>query len=413
VTYITSESGSEKTAFVSSTINKLLDLTAEAAQRKDWFEVSQSLKQIPQGKDKLWLLEETNWHKVFNLAVKMLTESDFQHQWEVTKIFPRLGANIITPLASCLLDNSLEVEIRWFICQILGNFTDQRVVVTLVKLLQQTEDEELIAIAGKTLSKIGDGAISALVKLSVQSQYRLLAIQSLCYIHTLATIEPLLTVTQDDKPEIRTMAIKALGSFHDCRIPPILIDALQDIASNVRREAAIALGFRSDLASELNLIGHLKLLLQDLNLEVCRQAAISLGRIKQKEANFALYEVLQKDTTPISLKLNIVKALGWSNLSSAIDYLKLALVNQNELLSQEIIVTLGRIESLHLKQKAAQVLVEFWQSKQPSSVQIKQVLANSLGELGCKCARTTLKQLGLDCDHKVKLYANAALQNIS
>lgn len=413
MTYITSESGLEKTTLASSTINKLLNLTKEAAQKEDWFEVSQNLKQIPQSTSKLWLLEEVSWHKVFDLAVKMLTESDFQHKWEITKIFPRLGANIINPLASFLLDNSVEVEIRWFICQILGNFTDQRVVVTLVKLLQQTEDEELITIAGKTLSKIGDGAIDALVKLSIQSQYRLLAIQSLCYIHTLATIEPLLKVTQDVNPEIRTMAIKALGSFHDSRIPSILVAALQDVASNVRKEAVIALGFRPDLASEFNLTEHFKWLLHDLNLEVCRQAAISLSRIKQKEANFALYEVLQKETTPISLKLAIVKALGWSNLNSAIDYLKLSLVNQSELLCLEIIVTLGRIESLPLKQKAAQVLVDFWQSQQPNSAQIKQVLANSLGELGCHCAQTALKQLTLDCDRKVKLYAIAALKNIS
>ena len=413
MTHITSESESEETTFTSSTINQLLDLAIEAVQREDWFEVSQNLKQIPQDKSKLWLLEEASWHKAFDLAVKMLTEADFQHKWEITKIFPRLGTNIIDPLAFLLLNSYVEVEIRWFICQILGHFNNQRVVVTLVRLLQQTEDEELIAIAGKTLSKIGDGAIDALVKLSTQSQYRLLAIQSLCYIHTIATINPLLEVTQDINPEIRTMAIKALGSFHDCRIPPVLVAGLQDVASNVRREAVIALGFRPDLASELDLIEHLKLLLHDLNLEVCRQAAVSLGRIKQDKANFALQEVLQKNTTPISLKLGIIKALGWSNLDSAVDYLKLALVNQGEILGQEIIVTLGRIESLPLKQKAAQALIDFGQTQQPNSAQIKQALANSLGELGCDCGQAILQQLSLDCDRKVKLYALAALKNIS
>lgn len=209
------------------------------------------------------------------------------------------------------------------------------------------------------------------------------------------------------------MAIKALGSFHDCRVPPVLVIALQDVASKVRREAVIALGFRPDLTSELDLAEHLKLLLHDLNLEVCRQAAISLGRIKQDKANFSLHEVLRQNTTPISLKLDIVKALGWSNLDSAIDYLQLALVNQSEILLPEIIITLGRIESLLLKQKAAQALVNFWQSQQPNSAQIKQVLANSLGELGCNCGQTTLKQLSLDCDRKVQLYALASLKKLS
>lgn len=413
MTNTTSETGIEKTTFTSSTIKNLLDLAAEAAQRQDWLKVSQNLKQLPQNKSQLWLLEETSWQQVFDLAVKMLTESDFQHKWEITKIFPRLGTDVIDPLVFFLLDSSVEVEIRWFICQILGHFTEQKVVITLVKLLQQTEDEELVAIAGKTLSKVGDSAIDTLVQLSTQSPYRFLAIQSLCYIHTIATIEPLLAVVHDSDPKIRTMAIKTLGRFHDCRILPVLVTALQDISSRVRKEAVIALGFRSDLVSELNLIKHFKLLLDDLNLQVCRQAAISLGRLKQDEANLALYEVIQKNTTPISLKLDIVKALGWSNLNSAVDYLKLTLTDQSELLSQAIIVTLGRIESPHLKQKSAQALVEFWQSQQPNSTETKQVLANSLGELGSKFGQTTLQQLGLDEDHKVKLYALAALKKLS
>lgn len=411
MTYITSETA--QTTFTLSAINELLDLATEAAQSKDWFEVSHNLKQLPQSKNKLWLLEKTSWQQVFDLAVNMLTEADFQHKWEITKIFPRLGTDVIDPLVCLVLDDSVEVEIRWFICQILGHFTDQKVVIVLVKLLQQTEDEELIAIAGKTLSKIGNDAIDALVQISAQSQYHLLAIQSLCYIHTAATIKPLLEVIQDSDPKIRTMAIKALGRFHDYRIPPALVTALEDVSSNVRKEAAIALGFRPDLASELDLTKHLALLLHDLNLEVCSQAAISLGRIKQDQANLALYKVVQQSITPISLKLDIVKALGWSNLNSAVDYLKLALTDQSELLRQAIIVTLGKIEPFYLKQKSAQTLVEFWQNQQPTSTEIKQVLANSLGELGSRCGQTTLKQLELDGDRKVKLYALAALKKLS
>lgn len=416
MTYIEPDILSSKLQSPLSTVEKVLVQASEAAQRQNWLDVSNYLKQLPQNKAqkqlKLFVLEAADWEIAFDLALTVLTQADFQHQWEISKIIPELGNKIVAPLTTLLLDETIEVEIRWFVCQILGNFPEQTVVLTLVKLLQQTADEELIAIAGKTLTKIGDNAIPALVDLYHQPQYRYLAVQSLYYIRTAQTIEPLIEIFKDLDGEIRTIAIKALSSFHDSRVASVLVAALKDKASSVRKEAAIALGFRPDLCQELDLISYLQPLLWDLNLDVCRQAAISLGRMKQAEANQVLFKILQAETTPVDLKRDVIKALGWSNIATAIEYLELALRDNSELISQEIITILGRIDSSDLKLQSAQVLISFWQNQHLPSPQIRQALATSLGELRCADAQSTLEQLAADSDRKVQLHALAALNKL-
>lgn len=404
------ESGSNRVYSVKS----ILDRGFEAASRQDWTEVSNLLKLLPQktsSKTKLFDLKPVAWDTAFNLALKMLIVADFQHKWEIAKLLPLFGSKIVVTLCTLVSDETIAAEVRWYVCRILGNFPEQRVVLTLVELLQQTTDPELIAVAGKTLTEIGDRAIDALVDLLSQPEHRRLAVQSLFYIRTAATIDPLLEVATDYDPQIRTIAISALGSFHDCRIPPVLVSALQDKASSVRKEAAIALGFRPELCQKLDLVSHLQPLLKDFNLQVCRQAAIALGRMRQQTANTALFEVLQADTTPLALKSDLVKALGWSETASGISYLHQAL-NQEESVAGEIAIALGRINTPELKLPSTQALLDFWQHHQRCSSATKQILATSLGALRQSAAAPVLKQLSVDSDRKVKLHAICALKKL-
>ena len=394
-------------------VGQILDLGSRAAQQQNWLEVSSQLKLLPQSRTKLFLLEPEDWHTAFHLALKMLIEADFQHRWEIIKLLPLFGDEIIEPLCNLALDEIIEVEVRWFICKVLGKFSHQRVVLTLVKLLQQTTSSELITIAEKTLIEIGDRAVDALIDLLSQPQHRTLAVRALSYIRTSQTIAPLLEVSTADDPELRTIAIAALSSFHDARIPFVLIAALQDRASSVRREAAIALGFRADLCHQLDLITQLQPLLYDLDLEVCRQTAISLGRMKQIEATTALFDVLQANTTPDGLKLDLIKALAWSENALAIGYLQQGLNNASELIVREIIMVLGRITTPELKPPATKVLTDFWQNNRQCSSAIKQTLATSLGQLRCNCARQVLEEITQDSDRKVKLHALSALRKLS
>jgi HEAT repeat protein len=412
VTYIKPETRANQ-----SLAKVILEQALKAAQAQNWLEVSNQLQQLPQRKSdnnsQQLLLNPKDWQMVFDLALEMLIKADFQYKWEITKLFPLLGQQIVTPLNILALDETVEAEVRWFICQILGNFPEQSVVLTLVQLLQQSSDNELISIAGKTLIKIGDRAIDALVDLLSEPKYCFLATKSLSYIRSASTITPLLTITTHEDAELRAMAINALGSFHDRRIPPVLITALQDRASNVRKEAAISLGFRPDLCQAVDLVNHLQPLLYDLNLEVCSQAAISLGRMHQASATHALFEVLQADTTPVSLKLDLVKALGWSKLSSGIANLEKALANSSELIRQEIIIVLGRNATPKLKHQSTQVLITFWQQQQSLSASIRQALATSLGELGDRSATPVLEALATDSDRKVQLHAISALKKLA
>ena len=407
MTYIQSEATDS-----SFLIRQILDLSMSAARQQNWLEVSNQLKLLPQSKIKLFLLKPQEWQTAFNLALKMLIQADFHHKWEISKLLPSFGEKIIDPLCTLAVDETIEAEVRWFSCKVLGKFPERTVVLTLVKLLQQTTNSELTTIAEKTLIEIGDRAVDALVDLLAQPEHRLLAVRALTYIRTSKTIAPLLEVSTAEEPELRTMAIEASSSFHDSRIPPVLIAALQDKASSVRKQAAIALGFRPDLCQELNLISQLQPLLYDLDLEVCRQAAIALGRMKQIEATTALFDVLQADTTPASLKLDLIKALAWSENASAIAYLEQALSSASELVVREIITVLGRITTPELKPLAARTLVDFWQSDRQSSSETKQALATSLGQLRCSDAREALEAITQDSDRKVKLHALSALKKL-
>jgi HEAT repeat protein len=405
-----------------TSVQKILQQALAAVQQQDWMSVANYLKLLPQAKsqkqDQEFILARKDWQTAFELAILLLIQADFQHKWAVTKLLPLFGENIIPTLITLVKDPTTEEDVRWFSCQILGNFSNATVIFTLVELLDSTTDQELLTIAGKTLTKIGNDAIDALEELLTKPQHRLLAVQSLFYIRTTQTIEPLLKVALDldSEPQLKAIALKALGSFHDARIPPVLINALQDRASIVRQEAAIALGFRPDLCEQLDLVEHLYPLLFDLNFQVCRQAAISLGRMKHQKATDALSAVLQIDTTPINLQLDLVKALGWSQTSSAIDYLEQALATSSAVVTAEIITILGRTILAELKPQATQVLVNFWQNKNQQQLelpQIRQTLATSLGELGCGWSKITLEQLAQDGDRKVQLYALAALNKIS
>jgi len=414
VTYIKPETESNQ---LPSSVSQILLMGLAAAQQQDWLSVCDYLKLLPQTKSrkkpKLFILSAKDWQAAQAIAVSVLIEADFQHKWTISKLIPLFGNEIIPSLTTLVKDKTVEADVRWFICKILGKFKDEKVVMALVELLHQATDREIIEIVGQTLSEIGDDAVEALSNLIGQPKYSLLAVQSLYHIRTAKTIEPLLKVTSNPEPERRTLAIKALGSFHDERIPPVLLRALGDQASTVRIEAAIALGFRSDVAEELDLINHLSPLLCDFNLDVCRQAAISLGRMKQDTANQALFEALQAETTPISLKLDLVKALGWSELKSAIDYLTLASVKSCVAVTQEIITILGRFPVSEFKPVATQTLLNFWQSEhQELTPQLKQSLATSLGELRCPNAKVVLEQLAQDSDRKVQLHAKSALKKI-
>jgi HEAT repeat protein len=223
----------------------------------------------------------------------------------------------------------------------------------------------------------------------------------------------LLSVVHDSDTAVRAMAIEALSSFHDPRIYAILIEALDDLAAIVRKEAVIGLGLRADLGTELDLINRLKPLLYDFNLEVCQQAAIALGRLGTEAAVQALFEVLQLTATPLLLQLELIRVLGWVETAASLDCLQQALKFSTVDTALEIVRVLGRLAQSTLKAKAAQILIELLNSQHPAvqSNLVKQAVAQSWGELGEVGAIEALVGLLAEPEMSVRLHAIAALKN--
>ncbi len=389
-------------------------LAAHAAA--DWSSLSQCLQQLILGEDSKHPDILKNREHLLKLSLSVLEMGDFQQRWEIAKVFVRLGEIAIPPLLEILEDEEAEEELRSFAVRIVGDMKNPNAIAPLVELLKTSEDEELPALAAAALGQIGQNAIAALTELLAQEDTRLLAVRSLCYIRQKEIIAPLLSVVQDPQIAVRAAAIEALSSFHDSRVPPVLLNALTDVAATVRRQAVLGLAFRSDLREELDLVTKLQPRLYDFNLEVGCAAAIALSRMGSDDAAQQLFPVLMSPHTPIKLQLEIIRALSWIGTLSGLEYLQQAF-NQlsSETLWQEIVTVLGRVSSPTLTIKAAEILLSILQSKHPAVeiASIKSAIALSLGQLGNIKAIEPLISLLADKNEVVRLHVVAALKNLA
>lgn len=361
--------------------------------------------------------------KLLVWAMDVLEFGDFHQRWDIAKLLPKLGKStyglgvteVIAPLIEVLEDEDADEELRWFSVRILGNFNHADVIAALVELLKTSVSVEEKAMAAAALAEIGASAVAAITELLAESDTRLLAVRSLSYIRHSETIAPLLSVVRDPQIEVRAAAIEALSSFHDSRIPPVLLNALDDLGASVRREAAIGLSFRPDLREELDLVNRLLPRLYDLNLDVCIAAAIALGRLGTDAAATGLFQVLHSSHTP-AVQIEIVRSLGRVGTENSLEYLRSSLnLLASKTIWQEIVTVLGRIEQQQLKPLAAEILIELLKSHHPATenANVKQAIAMSLGQLGEIIAIDRLIQLLADTDAAVRLHAIAALKQLA
>ncbi len=357
----------------------------------------------------------TEEEQILNLALQVLVEGDFQQRWEVTKLLPKLGKKAIAPLLKILEDEEADLETRWFVGRILGEFDDPQITIALTHLLQTTQEEELSRMAAATLANMGVSAIEALSQLLTNPSLRLPIVNALAQIRHSQTILPLLTVIDDPLPEVRATAIEALGSFHDEHLITFLVKALKDPASMVRKQAVIALGMQDQFKDKFDLVSQIKPLLYDMDEEVCQQAVLALGRMGDNQAAQALSILLKSPATPIILKQEAVRVLGWLGTTQALTFLKEGLRWGDPIVCQAIVIALGQQKSPPLTYQATQILIDFLYSGQEASKKapIKQALAMSLGELQQPAAIQLLQGLAADLDQGVRLHAIAALRKFS
>lgn len=394
-------------------------LDTQAITEANWILINQQLLPLLERKDKLKAIEDIELEKAVAIAIQVLQVGDFQTRWDVAKIFPKIGEKAIAPLLEILHSEQADSEIRWFALRILGEFNQPYLVISLVKFLEETQEEELALYCAQTLAKIGQPAITALIQLLKDEKSRLLAVKSLAQIRRSEIIEPLLSVVDDSNVEVRITAVEALSSFHQKGLIPVFIKALKDTSAKVRKEAIIALKMRGDLKKQFDLVNHLQPLVYDINSEVGQQAVLALGCMRDETAIAVLFNVLSWNNAALSLKKEAVRALNWSGSMKALDYLKYCLNNclkSSDIgLCEEIIAVLGRQESTELKSYAAKIVIDFLNSEQEIALtpQIKQAIATSLGELRDSVALTHLEKLTFDDDSKVKLYAKAAIKKFT
>ncbi|MCY7321864.1 MAG: HEAT repeat domain-containing protein, partial [Phormidesmis sp. CAN_BIN36] len=267
------------------------------------------------------------------------------------------------------------------------------------------------------LAEMGCGAIEILAELLTQDHTRRLATQTLAQIRRSETVPLLQKVVNDEDAQVRTLAIEALSSFHSPEISRLLIQALKDPAATVRRTAVTGLGFCGADLAELDLVSDLRPLLLDLNLEVCRQTAIALGRLATPAATNTLFQSLQSPNTPEFLAIELIRALGWIGTSEALDCLQRSLIQLPlaESVRQEILTVLGRVDQPDQKRQATQILLDLLQQDGTfaRSVSARQAIALTLGQLGEITALDPLINLLADPDVGVRLHVISALKALA
>lgn len=393
----------------------LLEQAQTAAQEGDWSTLSQKLHALILDENapipsKTLFAESQTAELLLSLSLQVLEFGSFQERWEIAKILPQFGTEIIRELINVLCDDESDPEAQWFAIRILGGFNHPDVVTALIDLLQTFNSEELSSMAVMALAQMGKTAIAPLTQLLHQDSTRLLAVQTLGHIRHSETVPLLLTVAQDADAQIRAIAIESLSSFHSPEITQALIQALKDLSPIVRCNAVTGLGFRND---KLDLVRHLHPMLRDFNLDVCCQSAIALSKTGQPEAAFALFEVLQSPHTPEKLAIETVRSLSWMSLPEALQFLHRALISLSlsDAIRLEIVQALGRVELL--KSEATQILLMIIQTQRIDEPLLRQAIATALGQLGDLTAMDALIQLLADPDVGVRLHVIAALKSLN
>ncbi|MEM9090344.1 MAG: HEAT repeat domain-containing protein [Cyanobacteria bacterium P01_F01_bin.53] len=380
--------------------------------------------------------------------VAQLSQGDFHSKWDSAKRFSKQFAewgDRIVPHLINQLESTSNPEDQWFLVRILSQFDTPEVVAAIAHILTTTPDEDLQVEATKALTMLGTSAIAALtaqLESNASQQQRILAARTLSHIRRSGTIEPLLSLATDSVPELRAIAIEALGSFHDARITPVLLAGLSDEPA-MCIEAIRTLGRRRDLLATTDLIGPLSQCLQAPSKgnaqeqeTIAKESAIALGRLGTEAATQALGNIL---TQPVSTKAKVaaVRALGWMNTPTAVDYLvqafdcKVPVVMPS--VKEEIVRAIAQTQAAELKEPAATPLIAWLQATaalhdpaasqtshtpetslaaDPETLTLKQTIISALARLGVTDALDSLIPLLSDPDSRIRMHVLSALKQI-
>ena len=357
-----------------------------------------------------------------------LVQGDFRQRWEVARQLPQYGEAAIAALVTLLQDDDLDWELRWFGARILGDFQAPQVIPTLMHLLDQTPEPDVLGAVAAALGKFGEAGVAALTHCLARPEQRSQGVQVLAQMGHPAAIEPLLTVVDDADAGVRVAAITALAQFRDDRLLPVLFKALQDDAAIVRQEAVASLG-RHQGIPQATVVAAIAPRLQDPVLAVSQAAAIALGRVETAAAMVVgvaapteldrpqgaiahLAQTLRAAHTPEPLKITAAQALGWIETEPAFSALVAAWGAVGTRVQLQMITILGGLTSLSLRPRS-QGILQTWLTELlelSAGMEQKQAIALALGHLQAQSARPLLARLAADPDEQVRLHGEAALR---
>ncbi len=356
-------------------------------------------------------------------AIAPVLTGDFHSKWDSARSFSKQFAhweNLPVPHLIGHLNSSEDPENQWFLIRMLGRYDHPVVVETLASFLVTTPIEELQLEATRALTQLGESAIATLTYLltNTSTEKRILAARTLSKIRRSDVIEPLLSVTDSPELQLRAVAIEALGSFHDPRVTPVLLKAIDD-APAIAVEAIRALGRRADLLNSTDLVGLLQQGLFGEEAAVAKESAIALGRLGTKDCAIALGQFITQPA-PSEVKNVAVRALGWFDHPTATLYLTTAFDCPMPLVmpavKQEIARSLGQTRSSALKHSAVKPLVAWLEGAglDPlESISFKQSVISALSRLGLSEAVDSLIPLLGDSDARIRMHVVSALKQIA
>jgi len=346
-------------------------------------------------------------------ALERLQTDDFAHRWEAAKVIQRYGEIAIAPLLTLLQEND-DDDLCWFIIRALGDSAHPQAIRALMQLLQSTDAEDVRQAAAVALAQHPDTVLPLLEPLLMDERGRSHAILILAQLHHPQAIPLLLPLATDPNPKVRTLAIEALSYSHNPNVLPILKQGLTDPIAAIRRATVVGLGAWPEERYPWEMVALITPLLHDLNLDVRRQAILTLGRLGHEAAIAPLNDALRSPHTPDSLRPDLARSLSWIEHPQALQCLQQTLqITENLNLAQEIVAILGRLTTSSLHPLASQILLEALQSDNPllNTPDVRRAIAHSLGQLHQPEALNRLMMMLLDSDRSVQLHTLNALKN--
>ncbi|MEB3233111.1 MAG: HEAT repeat domain-containing protein [Leptolyngbyaceae bacterium] len=360
------------------------------------------------------------------LAVQSLVLADFETRWTLVPLISKFGHGAIAPLISALhefdpdhpSEDETDWDLLWFIARILGNIPHPDAVAALVQVLQTSPSEDVVTAAIMALAEQGREAIDPLVKLLGHNATKAVAAQALAHIFVKDPADELrqtlMVMLQEPDAAVRATVLEALSHCHHAEITDCLLHGTQDQVASVRQAAVMGLGMQAHRLDQAAFISALQPRLWDTDAAVARQAAIALSRLQTAAVAAVLAPALNDSQFPAALKLEIVRALIWTNTPDGLQHLGHYLQTHTAKaeIYQEIAVMVGRVEAGSLHRQATELLLDILthHSLTQQSAMLRQAIATSLGQLGQPEAKAALTQLTQDTDERVRLHAIAALK---